>query len=152
MKAFPGSTKRAACRVRAFTLVEVVLALGVASFGLISMLGLLTIGLKTFHDAINTTTEAEITQQIANQLELANYSTISTNTTSTYYYFTQEGIATNADSAIYSAAVSAPVKLTVPGGNSAYSTNTLTFIISIRCKSSPQVTNAIPFHIANNGS
>jgi len=151
MKTFPQLKKRAGFRARAFTLVEVVLALGVASFGLISMLGLLGIGLKNYHDAINTTTEAEITQQIANQLELASYSVIATNTATTYY-FTQEGVATNAAGAIYSASVSAPAKLTVPGGNSASSTNTLTFTISIWSKSSPQVTNAIPIHIANNGS
>jgi uncharacterized protein (TIGR02598 family) len=137
--------------MRAFTLVEVVLAMGVVSFAMISMLGLLTAGLVTFHDAINATTEAEITQQLANQLELANYSSI-TNSGVSNYYFTMEGIPTNAASAVYLATVSAPAKLTVPGGSATYPTNTLTFVISIWSKSSPQVTNAIPIQIANNGS
>lgn len=134
-------------------MVEVVMALAVASFGLISMMGLLSIGLETVHDAINTTTEAEIAQQIANQIQLANYSSISTNTTAVSYYFTQDGIATNAVSAVYLATVGVPQALTVPGGTapSAY-TNTLTCVISIWSKSAPQITNSIPIQISNNGS
>jgi len=151
MKVLLPLRKKAGAPLRAFTLVEVVLAMGVVSFAMISMMGLLTMGLKTYHDAINATTESEITQQLANQLELAKYSSISTSTTSNYY-FTQEGISTNAANAIYSATVSAPAKLNVPGGSASFPTNTLTFIISISSKSSPQVTNAIPIHIANNGS
>jgi uncharacterized protein (TIGR02598 family) len=137
--------------VRAFTLVDVVLALAVVSFGMISMLGLLTAGLQTFHDAINATTEAEITQQLANQLQLASYANLTTNGASTNY-FTQEGVLTNATSYVYEATVSPPAKLTVPGGSTSYPTNTLTFIISVWSKSSPQVTNATPVQIANNGS
>jgi uncharacterized protein (TIGR02598 family) len=141
--------KKAGAAQRAFSLVEVVLALGVASFGLISMLGLLTVGLKTYHDAISETTETEIAQQMANQLQLAAYSVIATNTANVSY-FTQEGQATNAAAAVYCASVSAPASLAVRGALSS-STNTLTFIISIWSKNSPQTTNAIPIQIANNG-
>ena len=136
----------------AFSLVEVVLALGVVSFGLISLMGLLTVGLKTFHDAMTTTTEAEISQQISNQLQLANFSTISTNTQPTYYYFTEEGVSTNAANAIYTAQVQPPQKLTVPGGDPTSTANTLTFEILIWSKNAPQTTNAAPVQIANNGS
>jgi len=145
---------RGALSGRAFTLVEVVLALGVASFGLIAMMGLLTVGLKTFHDTMSQTTETEIAQQMANQLQLANYSSISSQGTSTNYGFTQEGLLTNAASAIYFAKVSAPSVFTVPGGSatSTIATNTLTFVISIWSANSPQTTNAISIQIANNGS
>jgi len=154
MKTLYSSKRRHHSRHRAFTLVEVVLALGVASFGLISMLGLLSVGLKTFHDAINATTEAEITQQLANQLRLASFSSVQGVTTPSTYYFNQEGVATNASSAIYFASVNPPSKLAVPGGSSVATTqtNTLTFVISVWSKSSPQATNATPIHIANNGS
>ncbi len=136
----------------AFTLVEVVLALGVASFALLSMMGLLTVGLADFHDAMNASTETQIAQQLASQIELSDFSVASNQAAGTYY-FTDEGLATNAAGAVYSATVSAPAKLYVPGepANSS-STNTLTFLISISCKSSPQTTNVIPIQIANNGS
>jgi len=145
---------RGAVSERAFTLVEVVLALGVASFGLIAMMGLLTVGLKTFHDTISQTTETEIAQQMANQLQLANFSSVSAQGASTNYGFTQEGLLTNTANALYFAKVSAPSVFTVPGGStsSTLSTNTLTFVISIWCVSSPQTTNAISIQIANNGS
>src|SRR6187402_786674 len=146
MKTRYSSKRRIHSRQRAFTLVEVVLALGVASFGLISMLGLLSVGLKTFHDAINATTESEITQQLANQLRLANFSSVQNATTTSTYYFNQEGVATNAAGAIYFASVNPPSKLAVPGGGSipTTQTNTLTFVISVWSKSSPQATNATP--------
>jgi uncharacterized protein (TIGR02598 family) len=143
-------------RCRAFTLVEVVLALGVASFGLISMLGLLAVGLKTFHDATSQTTETQIAQQMANQLQLANYSTLSAQPASTNYCFTQEGVLTNSTGAVYFAKINAPSVLSVPGGASSsassVNTNTLTFVISIWSVNSPQTTNAIAIQIANNGS
>ena len=139
-------------RQKGFTLVEVVLALGVASFGLISMMGLLTVGLKTAHDAMSATTETEIAQQMANQLQIANYSNIKTQTTPTHYYFTQEGLQTNAANAVYFAKIAPPTALTVPGGTAATSLNTLTFVISIWSASSPQAINVTPIQIANNGS
>jgi uncharacterized protein (TIGR02598 family) len=153
---------RQALSGRAFTLVEVVLALGVVCFGIISMLGLLTVGLKTFHDAMSQTTETEIAQQLANQLQLANFSTLAANKTGSTNYFTQEGIQlTNAagsttapTSTVYTATINAPSVLTVPGGDSTstITTNTMTFVISIWSVNSPQTTNAFAIQIANNGS
>ncbi len=139
--------------LRAFTLVEVVFALGIVSFTLITLLGLLTVGIQRFHDAKNTTVESEISQQLANQLQLANYSSISANNL-TVFYFTDEGVATNASSAIYTATISAPTQLIVPGASNptTTNTNTLAFVIAIKSVSSPQITNSFPIQVANNGS
>ena len=139
-------------RTAAFSLVEVVLALGVVSFGLVSLMGLLTVGLKTFRDAMTTTTESEISQQLSNQLQLASFSALENTNQSSYYYFTEEGCATNAGSAIYSARIDPPVKFTVPGGDTSATPNTLKLVIYIWSKTSPQTTNAVPVQIANNGS
>lgn len=135
-----------------FSLVEVVAALGIVSFGLVSMMGLLVAGISTFHDAINATTETQIAQQLANKLALADYSTIITNQ-ALVYQFTQEGLpTTNAAEAVYSARVSSPSTLLVPGASAGQVSNTATFVISIWSKTSPGSTNAIPLQIANNGS
>jgi uncharacterized protein (TIGR02598 family) len=142
---------RRSSRGRAFTLIEVVFALAVASFGLVSMLGLLCVGVQTAHEAISTTTEAEIAQQLANQLQLGAYSTVSSSP-STNFYFTQEGFATNAANAVYFANISAPATLTTPGGNAANSFNMKKVVISIWSLSAGQRTNEIPIEIANNGS
>ncbi|MBN8710765.1 MAG: hypothetical protein BGO12_00785 [Verrucomicrobia bacterium 61-8] len=139
-------------KTTAFSLVEVVTALGIVSFGLVSMMGLLVAGIGTFREAVNATTEAQIAQQLANKMSLADYSAIVTNSEKVYH-FTQEGLPVqNAGEAIYSAKVSAPTKLLVPGATSDGVSNTSTVVISIWSKTSPESTNAIPLQIANNGS
>jgi len=57
-------------RCKGFSLVEVVLALGVMSFGLVSIVGLLPAGLKTMHESVCTTVEAQIAQQLINDAQL----------------------------------------------------------------------------------
>lgn len=58
------------CRLRAFTLVEVTLALGVVSFGLLSLLGLLPMGLLLMRDAVSQTTCSHIVQKVRSDLSL----------------------------------------------------------------------------------
>jgi uncharacterized protein (TIGR02598 family) len=50
--------------IEGFTLVEVVLALGVVSFALVAILGVFPIGLQTGHDAQDETRAAQIAQAI----------------------------------------------------------------------------------------
>ncbi len=47
-----------------FSLIEVVLALGVIAFAVVAMLGVLPVGLSTGHDAQNETRAAQIAQDI----------------------------------------------------------------------------------------
>ena len=144
--------KKSAASRSGFTLVEVVLAMGVASFGLISMMGLLTVGLKTAKEAISATTETAIAQQMANQLQVANYSSIKGLASDTVHYFTQEGIEQpTSTGAIYTATVKIPKALVVPGATEATSLNTKTFVVEIKNLKSAQPLNAIPIQIANNG-
>src|SRR5438132_4985774 len=56
--------KRSLHRTAAFSLVEVTLALGVAAFSLIAVLGLLPVALKTQHVCVQQKTANEIIQQI----------------------------------------------------------------------------------------
>ncbi|HEY8965050.1 MAG TPA: Verru_Chthon cassette protein B [Candidatus Methylacidiphilales bacterium] len=129
----------------AFTLVEVVMALGMVVTTLVPLVGLLAVGLSTFHDAVNATTESQILQQIAGQIELGSF----TNSAAARYYFTSEGMATNAAAAFYTAEVPPPAKFAVPGGTS--TGNTVTYVVSIRSKSAPKTTHAWPLFIANSG-
>jgi uncharacterized protein (TIGR02598 family) len=56
--------KRPSSEAAAFSLVEVTLALGVAAFCLIVLLGLLPTSLRTQHSSIQQTTATEIISQI----------------------------------------------------------------------------------------
>ncbi len=59
-----------------FSLVEVVLALGIVSFTFLSMLALIPQGLKMSREAADATTESQIVQFVRNQLQLTSFSGI----------------------------------------------------------------------------
>jgi len=63
--------KRSLHKTTAFSLVELTLALGVAAFALIAILGMLPVGLKTQQASVEQTTAAEIISQIAADLRAA---------------------------------------------------------------------------------
>ncbi|MDQ3621144.1 MAG: hypothetical protein M3463_01440 [Verrucomicrobiota bacterium] len=61
---------RRARRVAAFTLVEVVLAMGVISFCVIAMLGLLTVASQTGRDSLDRTENSLLFEKVINQLKI----------------------------------------------------------------------------------
>jgi uncharacterized protein (TIGR02598 family) len=68
-------------------LVEVVIAVGVAAFALVALLGLLPSGLKTFKSSMNTAVGSQIAQRVLGDMEIANFS----NLTNTIRYFDEQG-------------------------------------------------------------
>lgn len=54
---------------RGFSLIELTIALGIVGFAVVSIIGLLPIGLKAFQDAARLNVEAEIVQQITREVE-----------------------------------------------------------------------------------
>jgi len=66
----PGARPRPVIRRRhGFTLVECVLAIGVVAFALVSMVGLIPMGLTAFSQALDTSTSSRIVQQIVTDLQ-----------------------------------------------------------------------------------
>ena len=61
---------------RGFTLVEVLLALGIVSFAFMALCGMLPVGLKTYRDAMDATCRANIVRVISAELAQAPYATI----------------------------------------------------------------------------
>lgn len=59
--------------VRGFSLVEVVLALGICSFAMVAIFGMIPIGLSTFRDAMDTTAQSQIVQRLASDTLLTDY-------------------------------------------------------------------------------
>ncbi len=64
MKAASKGMAKATYRVRGFSLVEVVLALGVVAFALLAILGVFPVGLTTQHLAQDDTRAAQIAADI----------------------------------------------------------------------------------------
>jgi uncharacterized protein (TIGR02598 family) len=115
----------------AFSLVESVIALGVTSFVIISLLGLLTAGLTTAHKALNTSAQTQIIQDLVNNISQAT--NLDSYTSETYNY-DYEGNPTNAAS-IYQVSVTkgsvvAPAALSGAPGSTLTSAGS-TFVIRI---------------------
>ncbi len=70
----PASVPSRLRRTAGFSLVEVVLAIGIVSFAFVALLGLLPAGLSTFRTAIDTSNEARILQSITGKAQLTDFS------------------------------------------------------------------------------
>lgn len=58
---------------RAFSLVEVTLAIGVVSFGFIGLLGLLPAGMTTFRSSMNTSIGSQIAQRVIDEARQTDF-------------------------------------------------------------------------------
>jgi uncharacterized protein (TIGR02598 family) len=105
---------------RAFSLVEVVLALGIVSFAFIGIIGMLPVGMSTFRQATDATVQSQITQQMVSQVAETNFANLNKLTTSTYL-FDDQGILVSDDSkCIYKVAIDVTTDTTVfPVSNAA---------------------------------
>lgn len=79
--------RRPESRDSAFSLVEIVIALGIVAFALVALLGLLPTGLKNFTGTMNTAVGSQIAQRIFNDLQIADWGNIG----STNRYFDEQG-------------------------------------------------------------
>ena len=97
----------------AFSLVEVVIALGIFTFALVTMMGLLTNGLSAVHSSVNATVVSEIVQQIRTSVEKSTNATLASQAAQTEY-FDNQGVLTPAQTpagSVYQAVISAPALL-----------------------------------------
>ncbi len=74
-----------------FTLVELTLAIGVMSFALVAILGLMPVGLKTSQDAILDTTKAQILQKVTTDLSMISFGEELDEYITKEHYFDYEG-------------------------------------------------------------
>ncbi|MBE2204634.1 MAG: Verru_Chthon cassette protein B [Chthoniobacterales bacterium] len=102
---------------RAFSLVETVLALGIVSFGCVSIMGLLPCGLQVFRKAMDITLEGQITQQVVGQIGQSPYDRLAADFHGKTFWFDQEGnaVAKESDEGIYRADISLDTQPILPG-------------------------------------
>ncbi|WP_255360055.1 Verru_Chthon cassette protein B [Verrucomicrobium sp. GAS474] len=70
-------------RRRAFSLVELLVALGIVCFALVPLLGLVPVGLASFRHAMNLNAQALIFQALSSESSLLDYS-VATNSASAF--------------------------------------------------------------------
>ncbi len=101
---------------RGFSLVELVLAIGIVSFAFMAILGMLPVSLATFNKSINATVESQIAQRLqsaAAQTPFANINNIASDS-----YYDDEGFPATASDFIYHARLTVPAPLVTVGGAS----------------------------------
>ena len=97
----------------AFSLIEVVLAIGVVGFGLVVIIGTLPIGLKSVQNAETLQATSNIANQLRGQMQLLSFNTAASGTNTvqqlaaTNMYYTTDGIATNSTAGYYKASFAA---------------------------------------------
>lgn len=90
----------------AFSLAEIAISMGIVTFSLVAILGILPVGLSTLREAAGATIEAQIVNQISSDVSQIPFHLLDAYATESPYYFDQEGKRVeNADEALYWAEV-----------------------------------------------
>jgi len=119
-----------------FSLVEVVIALGVVAFALISVLGLIPVGLQSFRQAIDNSATTQIVQRVVNEAQQTDFNSLA----NTVYYFDDQGtlLSGSTSQTLYSVNVIVSKPTSIPsdgivnsGSMSVASTNLATLAIQI---------------------
>jgi uncharacterized protein (TIGR02598 family) len=125
-----------------FSLIEVAISLAIMAFTCVSLMGLIPIGLTSFHQAMGSTIEADIVQDLTNDMLLANFSNLnqysyanSTTPANQTYYYNNEG---------------SPLPVTTPGAVPAGTVYTAVVSISPVSSSNSSSSNS-PVNLSANG-
>lgn len=134
-----------------FSLVEVTIALGLVSFSLVGLMGMLPVGLSSFREAMEIQTQTRIAQQIAAELQLTPFQTISDGTFQTEFprFYNDEGTSVTAAESVYTVTAAAPGSLELPGGQG--NPNTLLLTFGIGKKTAPDRDEAFSLIASNTG-
>lgn len=117
------------------------MALGLATFALVSMMGLLSVGFKGARESINMAVVSDIAQTVAGEAQLTAWSNLpSSYGSSTNRYFDDLGKEiNNSQNAVFVARTSLqPASSLVEAGDHA-----INLLIEIHAVSSPQITNKV---------
>lgn len=139
-----------------FSLVEVVLALGVISFSLVSLLGLLPVGLNSLRDALQINTQAQIIQSVASEIQISRFSDLDTaDFLSTRFpkYFDDQGNElddSQESTVLYTVTPLSPTYPTLPG-NTANNPDLILFSFQIEVKNKPGILYPFTLTAANRG-
>lgn len=161
--------------VSAFSLIEVVISLGIVAFAFVGLLGLIPPGLTSLETAIDATVESQILQQVGTMARQANFTALKNDQLDVNpgqdpqypkrpladYYFTEQGelitgdLATQQKNYVYSAAVYSVAGLSLPTGGEAGGTylnlQVATVRVLITRRSAPAKLHAYSLYVANNG-
>jgi len=111
--------------VRAFSLVEVTIAIGIVAFAFVALVGVLPVGLQTFRRAVDASIGAQITQRVLNDIQQTDFDVLVGGHTSPFLfpsaprYFDDQGSEVTAPSlAVYHVKTWVKPATDLPNGSS----------------------------------
>ena len=113
---------------RGFSLIEMILAIGVVAFAFVALMGLLPVGLNTFGAALDTSVRSQIVQRFVSDAEQTDFDTLQ-NQPAVLRYFDDEGSEKDKSLSVYTASMT--VKPTTALPKTAVSSNLVTLSIKI---------------------
>jgi uncharacterized protein (TIGR02598 family) len=164
LKAPVAGMKRGGPAGGGFSLVEVVIAIGVIAFAFIPMVGMLPMGLDLSRQAIDTTVQAQIVQQLTTEVLQTDFSRLddlaSSSAANPYYFDDQGNPVTDPSNAIYEAVFGISTSTTLPDSVPTQKLATVTLCV-LNTKSNRQSkeqdltknpdSKKIPFLVPDNG-
>jgi uncharacterized protein (TIGR02598 family) len=114
-----------------FSLVELVLALGIVSFAFVSLLALVPTGVTIFRETMDTTIGSQIVHRIINDAQQTDYPTLVA-TTSTERYFDDQGNEVESlDDSIYTVQTTVTAPTSLPNTSTPDSTSLATVVVKL---------------------
>jgi uncharacterized protein (TIGR02598 family) len=133
---------------RGFSLVEVMLALGICTFAVVAIMGLLPLALDSAGEALTMARRAKVIQKVSNDLQQAQFSGLAAEIANRRWTFDVSGMETTDPVQIFFTVTGdQPRNLTLPGASSA---NPDLAAVVMRI-ATPAATNLVPLVIANRG-
>ena len=133
-----GAAEGGALRARAirrtaggFSLVEVVLAIGIVSFAFVGLFGLLPAGLNVFRQAIDNSVGSQIVQRLVNEAQQTYFPTLTTAAPTKRYFDDQGNEVTSANESLYTAEVSVLAKTEMPAATTRATDSLATITIKL---------------------
>jgi len=113
-----------------FSLVEVAIAIAIISVAFIPILNLVPMGMNNFRNSSDTSIGAQISQQVVNQIQETDFTTLLTAKQPTLYFDAYGGALPSANGALYNVCVRVSQAPVLPGAQSG-NQNLATVIVQI---------------------
>lgn len=119
-------------RTAGFSLVEVVLSIGIVAFAFVAMFGLIPAGLSTFRQAVENSLGSQIVQRLINEAQQTDFTTLIAAPTGPLRFFDDQGNeVTSIQDSIYSAEVTVTAPTTLPNTSTPATTSLATVTVKL---------------------
>ena len=127
----PRSPSSRASQRSGFSLVELVLAIGIVSFAFLALFALVPAGLTTFRQTMNTTIGSQIVHRIINEAQQTDYPALISAPLSERYFDDQGNEVQTIENSVYTAQVTVTAPTTLPNTSTPDSTSLATVVVKL---------------------